>query len=56
VTSLIASVLASLPTWALSAVLDGHVSDTTNMLVGLVVWSILFVPAFIWVKKLREGL
>jgi len=54
-TSLLASVLASLPAWGLSALLSGHVSDATDMIVSLVVWSALFVPAYVWVKRLREG-
>ncbi len=54
-TGLIASVLASLPVWALSALLHGHVSDATEMIVTFVLWAVLFVPAYVWVKKLREG-
>jgi hypothetical protein len=52
---LIASVLASLPAWGLSAILDGHVSQGTDMVLGFIVWSIAFVPLFVWLKRLREG-
>jgi hypothetical protein len=35
--------------------LSGHVSDGANMVVSFVVWAVVFVPAFVWVKRLREG-
>jgi hypothetical protein len=52
---LIASVLASLPAWGLSAVLDGHVSQGTDFLLSFVVWSIAYVPLYMWLKKLKQG-
>ncbi len=55
-TSLLASVLASLPAWALSAVLEGHVSDGTDMVLSFVVWGVCYVPAHVWIKRMREGL
>jgi uncharacterized membrane protein YeiB len=54
-TSLVASVFASLIAWGASAILDGHVSDTTGFVVSFVVWAVVFVPSFVWIKRLREG-
>jgi hypothetical protein len=54
-TGMIASVLASLPAWALSALLEGHVSVGVDMVLGFVVWSICFIPTFMWLKRMREG-
>ncbi len=53
--SLLATIMASIPAWGITALLDGHVSDGTGMVVSFVVWAVLFVPAFVWVKRLREG-
>lgn len=53
--SLVASIIASLVAWPVSALLDGHVSDATGMIVGFVLWAVVFVPCFVWVKRLREG-
>ena len=54
-TSLIASVMASLVAYGVSLLLDGHVSPATDFIVGFVVWSLVFVPSFVWVKRLRGG-
>jgi len=53
--SVIASIISSLAAWLVSAVLQGHVSDGTEMIVSFIVGSIVFVPSYIWVKRLREG-
>jgi hypothetical protein len=54
-TGLIASVLASLVAWGVSALLDGHIGTGTDLVLGFVVWAVVFVPTFVWVKRLREG-
>jgi uncharacterized membrane protein YeiB len=54
-TSLVASVMASLVAYGVSAALEGHVSQGTGFLVSFIVWSAVFVPSFVWVKRLREG-
>ncbi len=54
-TSLIASILASIPAWGLGALLEGHVSEGTGLIIGFVAWAVFFVPAFVFVKRLREG-
>jgi hypothetical protein len=56
VNSLIASLLASFPAWGVEALLDGHVSDGTGMIVSFLVWGAVFVPAFVWIKRMREGM
>jgi hypothetical protein len=55
VTALLASILASIVTWPLTAVLEGHISTFANGVVGFVTWAIVFVPTFVWVKRLRDG-
>jgi uncharacterized membrane protein YeiB len=55
VTALLASVLASLVTWPVTALLNDRVSDATNLVVGFVLWAVVFVPAFVWLKRLRSG-
>jgi uncharacterized membrane protein YeiB len=54
-TGLLASVIASFVAWGVSAVLDGHISATTDIVLGFVVWAIVFVPTFVWIKRLRDG-
>jgi len=54
-TGILASVVASLVAWGVSALLEGHVSGATDAIVGFVVWAVVFVPCFVWVKRLREG-
>ena len=55
-TGLLASVPASLMAWLVEALLAGHVSETLEYVVSFVVWSLVFVPAYVWIKGLREGL
>jgi uncharacterized membrane protein YGL010W len=54
-TSLLASVVASLVAWGLSALLDGHVSAVTDTVLGFVVWAVVFVPTFVAIKRVRDG-
>jgi hypothetical protein len=54
-TGILASLLASLPAWVLSAVLDGHVSMTVDLVLSFIVWSVAYVPIFIWLKRMKEG-
>ena len=55
-TALLASVVASLAAWLLDRLLEGHVSETARYVVSFVVGSIVFVPAYIYVKRLRDQL
>ena len=45
---LIASVLASLPAWGLSAILDGHVSQGTDMVLGFIDQASIMSYAPLW--------
>ena len=54
-TSILASVIASLVAWGVTALLGDHVSFATETVVSFVVWAIVFVPTFVWVKRLRDG-
>ncbi len=54
-TGILASVIASVVAWGVSAVLDGHISQTTDLVLGFVVWALVFVPCFVWIKRLRDG-
>jgi hypothetical protein len=56
VVSVIASVISSIAAWGVSALMSGHVSDTTDFVVSFVVGSVVFVPSFIYVKRLRDGM
>jgi hypothetical protein len=53
--SIAASVLSSLVAWAAAAMLEGHISDAALFIVSTVIWSIVFVPTFVWIKRLRDG-
>jgi hypothetical protein len=55
VTLFLASVIASLVAWPVTALLSGTISDGANLVVGFVVSAIVFVPTFVWLKRLREG-
>jgi hypothetical protein len=55
VPGILASVLASFAGWAVTVPLEGHVSDTTNLIVGFVVSGVVFVPSFVWIKRMRDG-
>jgi uncharacterized membrane protein YeiB len=55
-TGLLASVAASLVAWLAEALLAGHVSATAEYGVSFVIWSLVFVPSYVWIKRLREGL
>jgi uncharacterized membrane protein YeiB len=55
VPGILASVVASAVGWGITIVLEGHVSDTTNLIVGFVISSIVFVPSFVWIKRMRDG-
>jgi uncharacterized membrane protein YeiB len=55
-TGLLASVVASLVAWIAEVALAGHVSETSEYVVSFVIWSLVFVPSYVWIKKLREGL
>jgi uncharacterized membrane protein YeiB len=54
-TGLVASVMASLVAWGFDFVLSGHVSETAQYVVSFIVWAVVFVPSYVWVKRLREG-
>jgi uncharacterized membrane protein YeiB len=54
-TMLAASTVASLVAWLVELALGKHVSETASYIVSFVVWSIVFVPSFVWIKRLREG-
>ena len=54
--ALLATIVASLGAWGISALLSGHVSDTTDIVVSFVVSGIVFVPCFVWIKRVREGM
>jgi hypothetical protein len=53
-TALLASVIASLACWLIDLVLSGHVEETTRYIVSFVVGSVVFVPAYIWIKRMRD--
>jgi hypothetical protein len=52
---LLATIPASVVAWLVSAALGNHVSDATSFVVSFVVWAIVFVPLFVWIKGLRDG-
>ncbi len=52
---MLASVIASLVAWPVTALLSGTISDGANLVVGFVVASVVFVPAFVLLKRLRDG-
>jgi uncharacterized membrane protein YeiB len=54
-TSVLASVVASLVAWGVSALLEGHISTATDIVLGFVVWAVVFVPSFVWINRLRDG-
>jgi ABC-type thiamin/hydroxymethylpyrimidine transport system permease subunit len=53
-TALLASVISSLAAWLLDLVLSGHVEETTRYIVSFIVGSIVFVPSYVWIKRLRD--
>jgi hypothetical protein len=55
-TGLLASIVASLAGWLVDLVLAGHVSETTDFIVSFVVGSVVFVPTYVWIKRLRDEL
>jgi uncharacterized membrane protein YeiB len=54
-TGLIASIAASLVAWLVQTALAGHVSKTAEYVASFVVWSLVFVPSYVWIRRLREG-
>jgi uncharacterized membrane protein YeiB len=56
VTALLASIIASLVAWLFDLVLRGHVSETTQYIVSFVVGSVVFVPSYIWIKRMKDNL
>ena len=55
-TALLASIIASLVAWLFDLVLSGHVAETTQYVVSFIVASVVFVPSYIWIKRIRENL
>jgi hypothetical protein len=56
-TGLVASIAASIVAGLVEFLLSGlHVSETTGFVVSFIVWSVAFVPLYVWIKRLREGL
>jgi uncharacterized membrane protein YeiB len=55
-TGLFASVAASLVAWLAELALAGHVSEVAEYAISFVVWAVVFVPTYVWIKRLREGL
>jgi ABC-type thiamin/hydroxymethylpyrimidine transport system permease subunit len=55
-TGLVASVIASLAAWPVEYLLSGHVSDSVQYTVSFIVLAVVFVPSYVWIKRLREGL
>jgi len=56
VTALLASIIGSLAAWVLDLVLSGHVTETTRFVVSFVVGSVVFVPSYMWIKRMRDEL
>jgi ABC-type thiamin/hydroxymethylpyrimidine transport system permease subunit len=56
VTALLASIIASLVAWLFDLVLSGHVAETTQYIVSFVVGSVVFVPSYIWIKRMKDNL
>jgi hypothetical protein len=56
VTSLVASVFASAVAWLVEVMLSGHVSDGTSMVVSFLVFGAVFIPSYVWIKRVRDGL
>jgi uncharacterized membrane protein YeiB len=54
-TTLVASTVASIAAWLVDLALGKHVSETASYVVSFGVWAVVFVPSFVWIKKLREG-
>ncbi len=54
-TTIAASAIASIVAWLVELALGGHISETSSYVVSFVVWAIVFVPTFVWIKRLREG-
>jgi len=55
-TALLASLVSSLAAWVVDLVLGGHVSETASYVVSFVVGSVVFVPSYVWIKRLRDQL
>jgi ABC-type thiamin/hydroxymethylpyrimidine transport system permease subunit len=55
-TTLLASIIASLAAWVVDLVLGGHVSETTSYVVSFIVGSVVFVPSYVWIKRLRDSI
>jgi uncharacterized membrane protein YeiB len=55
-TGLVASIIASLAAWPVDLLLSGHVSDAVEYTVSFIVWAVVFVPSFVWIKRVREGM
>jgi uncharacterized membrane protein YeiB len=53
--ALFASIIASLVAWLFDLVLSGHVSETTQYVVSFIVGSVVFVPSYVWIKRLKDG-
>ncbi len=41
--------------WAVSLAVEGHVSESTDIVLGFVVGAVVFVPSYVWLKRLRDG-
>jgi uncharacterized membrane protein YeiB len=52
---LAASTIASIAAWLVDLALGHHVSEGSSYVVSFVVWAIVFVPTFVWIKRLRDG-
>jgi ABC-type thiamin/hydroxymethylpyrimidine transport system permease subunit len=51
---LAASVGASAVAYFFEWLLSGHVSEGVSFTVSFFVWAIVFVPSFVYLKRLRE--
>lgn len=50
-----ASLIAMIAGWAIDALIADYVDLTTRLVVGLVGSTIIFVWAFRWLRRLRDG-
>lgn len=53
-TMIAASTIASIAAWLVDLALDRHVSETASYMISFAVWAIVFVPSFVWIKRLRD--
>jgi hypothetical protein len=51
----IALIISSLVAWGAHALIGGHVSLTTDFVVGTLLGAVAYIAAYYWLKKLRGG-